>query len=86
MNKYVYIILIVVGFLLGIVFHAKLLQQKVVIPACPSCNCPPAAKLELNNLQPNKIKGIKSFTYSPQISGNITVVVNDSSSLVKSIK
>jgi hypothetical protein len=42
--------------------------------------------LELNNLQPNKIKGIKSFTYSPQISGNITVVVNDSSSLVKSIK
>lgn len=45
---------------------------------CPDCicNCPPQTKLELNNFEPGKIKGIKSFTYSPSISGNITIVID----------
>jgi hypothetical protein len=71
-----YAIFTICGFLGGLLFQAKVLNQKIEIPACPACNCPPATKLELNNFEPQKIKGIKSFTYSPSISGNITIVVD----------
>lgn len=71
------------AFLGGLTFQSKVLQPKIVIPACPVC--PPQTSVDLQSFDVTKIKNVKSFTYSPSISGNITVVV-DTTTYKKFIK
>jgi len=66
----------------GMAFHAKVLMPE--IPACPACNCPEPT-VSVQPFDVDKIKGVKSFNYSPQFSGSISVAGVDSTALRKMI-
>lgn len=75
-----YLLLIAVGVTIGMVAQQKLFP--VEIPQCPSCVCPEPA-VSLQPFDVDKIKGVKSFNYSPQFSGSISVAGVDSTALRK---
>lgn len=65
------------AFLGGLTFQSKVLAPK--IPACPPappCICPPTTAVDLQSFSADKIKGIRTFTYSPSISGTILIVTD----------
>lgn len=72
-----YIAVAALFFLGGLIFQSKVLAPKIVIPSCPTCPaCPPQTSLSIAPFDVNKLKNRGSFTYAPQISGSITVVVD----------
>lgn len=78
-------ILVVAGMVAGIFLQQKVLNPKIEIPTCPSCSCPePTVSVQPFDVE--KIKGIKSFNYSPQYTGNISVAGVDSASVRKWIE
>ncbi len=67
----------------GLVLQQKL-TPTIEIPQCPACSCPePAVKMQ--NIEIEKMKGLKSFNYSPQFSGSISVAGVDSTALRRMI-
>lgn len=80
-----FIIIAICAFGSGLIFQAKVLTPKIVIPKAPDCICPPAVAIDLQSFDVNKIKKVQTFTYAPSITGNITVVV-DTSTYSKMIK
>lgn len=79
-----YVAIAAVFFLAGLVFDSKFLTKP-----CPSCPeipaCPPQTAIDLQSFDVQKIKNIKTFTYSPSISGTI-IVVADSTTYKKLTK
>jgi hypothetical protein len=58
--------------------------EPVEIPACPACNCPEPT-VSVQPFEVEKIKGLKSFEYSPSFTGSIAVSGVDSSSVKRYI-
>ncbi len=70
-------------FLGGLVFDSKYLTKPC--PKCPEIPpCPPTTELKLQDFDVNKIKNIKHFTYSPNITG--TFILKVDSTQYKDIK
>jgi hypothetical protein len=85
-NISIYFVIALISFIGGLVFDSKILSKPC--PECPKIEippCPPQTKLDLQSFDVKKIKGLKSFTYSPSISGQI-IIVSDSSTYKKLIK
>jgi len=80
-NKlYVSAVALAFGFFFGS-WYAKKMQP--AIPPCPAC--PPAAIVELQNFAPDKIKGIRAFTYAPQMH-NVSIRIDaQDTALIKAI-
>lgn len=75
-----------IGAIAGIGIQQKMLNEKPA--ACPSCNCPPCPEPTVS-VQPfdvEKIKNLKTFTYSPGFTGSISVAGVDSTSVRKYIE
>lgn len=66
------------------------IQQKVFNPdpvqavECPDCNCP-QPQVSVQPFDVDKIKNLKTFTYSPGFTGSISVAGVDSSSIKRYI-
>lgn len=78
------------GFFGGQVFQAKVLKPKINVETkvCPEpapCICNPPA-VEVQSFDVNKIKNMRSFTYSPQFQGSIQVAGVDSTALRRMIR
>lgn len=58
-----------------------------VIPACPACNCPPSAEVDLGVMNMDQLKKIKGNFTNTQTFSNVTVKINceDSVLLMKLI-
>lgn len=70
------------GIIGGITLQQRVLNEKVT---CPSCECPnPTVSVQPFDVE--KIKGIKSFNYSPSYTGNIAVSGVDSTAVRKWIE
>lgn len=59
-------------------------MQYLDIPDQPDCICPEPT-VEVQPFEVEKIKGLRSFQYSPQFSGNISVAGVDSASIARMI-
>lgn len=79
--------IIVLGFgvMTGIGIQQKVLNPKPVsCPQCPACVCPePTVSVQPFDVE--KIKNLKTFTYSPGFTGSISVAGVDSASIRKFI-
>lgn len=74
-----YLAVAAASFIGGLSFQAKVLAPKIEIPPCPQVEippCPPQTSIDLQNFDVHKIKNIRTFTYSPTISGNVQIVVD----------
>lgn len=72
-----YVAVFVLAFLAGLVFDSKYLTKPC--PECPKIEippCPPQTSIDLQSFDVTKIKNIKTFTYSPSMSGTIIVVAD----------
>jgi hypothetical protein len=70
-----YLVVGIACFLAGLVFDSKVLTKPC--PACPVIPaCPPTTEIKLQDFNVEKIKGVKSFTYSPQITGTFYLKVD----------
>lgn len=50
----------------GTLLITKAVKPKIEIPACPPCNCPPAAVVELGNFDMDKLNNRRgNFTFAP---------------------
>lgn len=78
------IIPFLVGALAG-VFGMQYLEKPVVIPDQPDCICP-EPQVQIQPIEVEKIKGLKTFTYSPQFTGSIQVAGVDSTSVRRIIE
>lgn len=79
---------LVVGliFSLATLFVDKRFFEKEQEP-CPDCicDCPEPPTVSVQPFEVDKIKGLRSFQYSPQFSGHISVAGVDSASVRKMI-
>jgi hypothetical protein len=73
------------GLVAGIGLQQKVLNEKpAACPQCPSCFCPkPTVSVQPFDVE--KLKNIKTFTYSPDFTGSVSVAGVDSSSIRKYI-
>ena len=79
-KTYLTIVIAIVCFGGGMLTHAKLFKQKIDIPPCPDCNCPP--NVSVQQLDMNAIKKVKGdFVYSPEYSG--TIIMNNCNDTIK---
>lgn len=74
--------LVLVGIVAGSFGTLKL--QKPPEYKCPDCNCPEPT-VSVQPFDVDKIKGLRSFVYTPQFSGSIRVAGVDSTALRKMI-
>ena len=74
------------GVITGISFQQKVLNPKpTACPQCPACICPePTVSVQPFDVE--KIKNLKTFTYSPGFTGSISVAGVDSTSIRKYIE
>lgn len=75
--------LMLAGIVVG-AFGTMKMQKPVPKYECPDCNCPQPT-VSVQPFDVDKIKGVKSFAYSPQFSGSIQVAGVDSTALRKMI-
>lgn len=81
-KTYIFIIIAVLSFGGGMLTHAKLFKQKIEIPPCPDCNCPPAIQingLDISELRKMKIRG--GFNYSPTFQADKINIIQSNDSI-----
>jgi len=70
-----YISIAAIFFISGLIFDSKFLTKEC--PACPIIPpCPPTTEINLQDFNVEKIKGVKTFTYSPSITGTFILKVD----------
>lgn len=85
MSKYILIIAVSVGIAIGTggtLFISKAIKPVINVPECPSCNCPPAAEVSLQNFDLDKLNNKKGTFHLHNNISNVQIKIEAKDSVL----